>query len=138
MEILSKRFIYEVGFYGLLSTPATGPTGEASGLQPGTSAPQYRYRSVPPHFPGFVPRKDLCASPNSPNMSLVLNPPESCFKSLRKAFKYTTFASIVVQVQAIRGQSRQKVGCAYEAHTPRAVMVADRPAARVKGGQTAH
>jgi len=32
MEILSNRFTYEVGFYGLLSTPATGPTREASSL----------------------------------------------------------------------------------------------------------
>jgi hypothetical protein len=32
MEILSNRFTYEVGFYGLLSTLATGPTREASSL----------------------------------------------------------------------------------------------------------
>ncbi len=68
-------------------------------------------------------------------MSLVLNPPETRFKPPWRAFRYTNFAGFVVQVQATRGQPRQKEGCAYEAYTPRAVMVADRPTARVKGGK---
>jgi hypothetical protein len=71
MEILSNRFTYEVGFYGLLSTPATGLTGEASSLTAmRCHASEVSCLEKTPRKTGF------------PNLSAVLNPSETCFKSL--------------------------------------------------------
>src|SRR4028119_1714768 len=49
-------------------------------------------------------------------ITLMLTPPKSYFNSSLKPFMSGNLSAIVVQVLAIRGQPRQKGGCAYEAH----------------------